>query len=137
VAVDLQTGQVKGELAMWVNSGGCTPAAIVGSYVTASRGGDYLEMFVAEDGNWKARLTFCLSAPVAAEGLIDGTWTRLGTRHSGNLKIGRASAEVFVWNNDAVFGYHNAGRVCDFKSDQTTGFLRLVSLQNGKLVCFE
>ncbi|MBI5395846.1 MAG: PQQ-binding-like beta-propeller repeat protein [Verrucomicrobia bacterium] len=44
------------------------------------------------------------------EGLIDGTWTRLGTRRSGGHKIGRASAELFAWNDKTLFGYESKSR---------------------------
>ena len=44
------------------------------------------------------------------EGFIDGTWTRLGTRRSGNLKYGRASGEMLAWNDKTLFGYECGGR---------------------------
>jgi outer membrane protein assembly factor BamB len=39
------------------------------------------------------------------EGLVDGTWTRVGTRRSGTHNFGRACAELLVWNDETVFGY--------------------------------
>lgn len=39
------------------------------------------------------------------EGLQDGTWTRLGKRRSGNRAFGRATAEMFAWNDTMLFGY--------------------------------
>lgn len=48
----------------------------------------------------------------ALEGWIDGTWTRVGTRRSGNLKFGRVSAEMFAWNENILFGYQMGPRSC-------------------------
>lgn len=48
----------------------------------------------------------------ALDGTMDGTWTRLGTRRSGNLTIGRAKAEMFVWNDATIFGYDHPSRCC-------------------------
>jgi hypothetical protein len=36
------------------------------------------------------------------EGLIDGTWTRLGTRRSGKLQFGNLLAEMFAWNTSTL-----------------------------------
>jgi outer membrane protein assembly factor BamB len=44
------------------------------------------------------------------EGLTDGTWTRIGTRRSGNLPFGRVYAELLAWNDATVFGYTSGGR---------------------------
>jgi outer membrane protein assembly factor BamB len=44
------------------------------------------------------------------EGLIDGSWTRMGTRRSGNQKLGRATAEIFAWDTQTVFGYESKSR---------------------------
>jgi outer membrane protein assembly factor BamB len=44
------------------------------------------------------------------EGLIDGSWTRLGTRRSGGLKFGRITAEMFVWSDTTVYGYDSRAR---------------------------
>jgi hypothetical protein len=46
------------------------------------------------------------------EGLIDGSWTRIGNRRSGNLAFGRAVAELLAWNRDTLFGYECGPRVC-------------------------
>lgn len=46
------------------------------------------------------------------EGLIDGSWTRLGTRRSGHLVFGRAAAELFASNSDTLFGYECRPRAC-------------------------
>jgi outer membrane protein assembly factor BamB len=55
------------------------------------------------------------------EGLIDGTWTRMGTRRSGNLKFGRVTAELFAWNDKTVFGYASQGRSCFAITRENTG----------------
>ena len=39
------------------------------------------------------------------EGLIDGTWTRIGTRRSGRLRVGSAFAEMWVRTESLLFGY--------------------------------
>ncbi|MCX6899805.1 MAG: PQQ-binding-like beta-propeller repeat protein [Verrucomicrobia bacterium] len=46
------------------------------------------------------------------EALMDGSWTRMGTRRSGGHKFGRASAEIFCWNENTVFGYESKSRSC-------------------------
>jgi hypothetical protein len=46
------------------------------------------------------------------EGIIDGSWTRLGTRRSGNTMLGRAAGEVLVWNDALVLGYQSGPRSC-------------------------
>jgi outer membrane protein assembly factor BamB len=48
----------------------------------------------------------------ALDGTMDGTWTRLGTRRSGNLTFGRARGEMFAANEDMVYGCEAAGRAC-------------------------
>ena len=44
------------------------------------------------------------------DGTMDGTWTRLGTRRSGNLNFGRAKAEMLAWNDRTVCGYEGPSR---------------------------
>jgi outer membrane protein assembly factor BamB len=39
------------------------------------------------------------------EGLHDGTWTRLMKYRSGNRAFGRVKAEMYAWNDSALFGY--------------------------------
>jgi outer membrane protein assembly factor BamB len=51
-------------------------------------------------------------ANAGLEGLIDGSWTRLGNRRSGNLAFGRAVGEMLAWNGDTLFGYECGPRVC-------------------------
>ncbi|MFA5191496.1 MAG: PQQ-binding-like beta-propeller repeat protein [Verrucomicrobiia bacterium] len=46
------------------------------------------------------------------EALMDGSWTRMGTRRSGGRKFGRASAEIFCWNENTLFGYESRSRSC-------------------------
>ncbi len=46
------------------------------------------------------------------EGLIDGTWTRLGTRRSGGLMFGKARGELLVWSETTLFGYESGPRKC-------------------------
>ncbi len=46
------------------------------------------------------------------EALTDGSWTRMGTRRSGGRKFGRASAEMFCWNENTLFGYESKPRSC-------------------------
>jgi outer membrane protein assembly factor BamB len=38
------------------------------------------------------------------DGLIDGTWTWLGTRRGGKFPVGRLTADVVVWNDLKYFG---------------------------------
>ena len=46
------------------------------------------------------------------EGIIDGSWTRIGNRRSGDHNFGRARAELFAWNDSMVFGCRGVGRSC-------------------------
>ena len=46
------------------------------------------------------------------ESLMDGSWARMGTRRSGGQKFGRATAEIFCWNGNTVFGYESKSRSC-------------------------
>lgn len=39
------------------------------------------------------------------DGLIDGTWTWLGTRRGGKFPVGRLTADVVVWNDATYFGF--------------------------------
>ena len=62
------------------------------------------------------------------EGLIDGSWTRMGTRRSGGHKFGRASAEIFCWNDETFFGYDSRSRSCyALARAKTTGTDKLTS----------
>jgi outer membrane protein assembly factor BamB len=54
------------------------------------------------------------------EGLIDGSWTRIGTRRSGEMKIGKATAELFVWSDKTIFGYESRSRTCFALSREAT-----------------
>ena len=53
------------------------------------------------------------------EGLVDGSWTRLGTRRSGEQRIGKASAELFVWSDATLYGYESRSRTCFALSRET------------------
>lgn len=44
------------------------------------------------------------SADQNLDGLIDGTWTWLGTRRGGKFPVGRLTADVVVWNDARYFG---------------------------------
>jgi outer membrane protein assembly factor BamB len=46
----------------------------------------------------------------AYDGAMDGTWTRLGNRRSGNLTFGKVKAEMLAWNDATVFGYEGHPR---------------------------
>lgn len=46
------------------------------------------------------------------EGWIDGTWTRIGTRRSGRLRMGCAFAEMWAWSESLLFGYESRSRAC-------------------------
>lgn len=46
------------------------------------------------------------------EGMNDGTWTRLGTRRSGELEFGKTRAELLAWNDTRLIGYNSKSRTC-------------------------
>lgn len=46
------------------------------------------------------------------EGIIDGAWTRIGNRRSGDHNFGRVKAELFTWNDNMVYGCRGTGRSC-------------------------
>jgi len=46
------------------------------------------------------------------EGMIDGAWTRIGNRRSGDHNFGRVRGELFAWNENMVYGCQGVGRSC-------------------------
>lgn len=76
---DPQTGEVKGTLTSGINSPVCTPSAVVGSYVTASRGSAYVDLG-SSDGAKPAKgakyITYrgvrggCIEGAVPAHGMF-------------------------------------------------------------------
>lgn len=46
------------------------------------------------------------------EGMIDGAWTRIGNRRSGDHTFGRVKGELFAWNAEMVYGCQRVGRAC-------------------------
>ena len=64
------------------------------------------------------------------EGWTDGSWTRMGTRRSGNLKFGRVKAEMFVWSDQTVFGYSSQSRSCFAIDKASTAGTNKVSQQD-------
>lgn len=74
---DPKTGAVKGTLTRGVSSPVCTPAAVVGRYVTASRGGDYIDLGNPADEKpqaahlrWAAARGGCIEGAVPANGMF-------------------------------------------------------------------
>ena len=49
---------------------------------------------------------------VGLEGLIDGTWARLGMRRSGAQAYGATVAEMLAWNDKTLFAYDAQARNC-------------------------
>lgn len=75
------------------------------------------------------------------EGIMDGTWTRIGTRRSGGVALGQISAEMWATTADAAFGFEAKSRACfgiPLKIAQTTSrpsaqqYLWRATLANGK-----
>lgn len=53
------------------------------------------------------------------EGLIDGTWIRLGMRRSGAQAYGVTTAEMLAWNDSTLFAYDAQSRSCYAMAAQT------------------
>jgi hypothetical protein len=123
-----------------------------------------------------------LARDTGLDGLIDASWTRLGTRRSGGALYGATVAEIIVWNDAKTFAYDShsrtvtaiptevakttsrpsakeqawrlpmpadhqaeamalcdgalvlAGRAWDAKQEKLTGFLWVVSPEDGKKI---
>ncbi len=66
------------------------------------------------------------------DGLLDGIWTRIGNRRSGDHAFGRLKGEMFVWDDVNAYGYDYRGRSVFCANREKNAFVPDTKLPDGQ-----